>query len=390
VLKGAFKKANASVNPRKVLVVLQFTFAIILITSTVIVERQIQYALERDAGYNRTNLIWTWAQGDVDKHFNAIKNEILNSGAATSITRCANPITRRWRDSWGFSWQGSTKNDEKIDFVRLGSDADFVKTIGIKLLDGRDIDGYNYPTDSDAVLLNESAVKAMRLRNPVGQIIKAVDGTEQLHVIGVVKDFILESPYEKNINPMMICGPASNFGYAVHIKLNPSHTTAANLASLEKIFKQYNPQYPFEYMFVDESYAKKFSDTQRTGKLAALFAALTIFISCLGLFGLATYMAESRIKEIGVRKVLGASVFGITSLLSKDFLKLVMIALIIASPVAWWATNTWLQKYSYRVDVEWWVFLLAGLLSVVIALATISYQSIKAAIANPVKSLRTE
>ena len=390
VLKGTFKKVNASVNPRKVLVVLQFTFAIVLIISTIIVERQIKYALNRDAGYNQNNLIWVWAQGDVGKHFNAIKNEVLNSGVATSITRCANPITRRWRDSWGFSWSGSTKEDEKIDFVLLGSDAGFVKTIGINLLEGRDIDGYNYPTDSNAVLLNESAVKAMRLKNPVGQIIKTVDGTKQLHVIGVVKDFILESPYEKDINPMMICGPALNFGYAVHIKLNPSNTTATDLAALEKIFKEYNPQYPFEYVFVDESYAKKFSETQRTGRLAALFTALTIFISCLGLFGLAAYMAESRIKEIGVRKVLGASVFGITSLLSKDFLKLVIISLIIASPVAWWAMVTWLQKYSYRVEVDWWVFLLAGILSVVIALATISYQSIKAAIANPVKSLRTE
>lgn len=390
VLKGTFKKANASVNPRKVLVVLQFTFAIILIISTIIIERQIQYALNRDNGYNRNNLIWTWAQGDVDKHFNAIKNEILNSGAATSITRCANPITRRWRDNSGFSWQGSTKEDEKIDFVRLGSDAGFVKTIGVRLLEGRDIDGYNYPTDSTAVLLNESAVRTMRLNNPVGQIIKTVDGTEQLHVIGVVKDFVLESPYEKDINPMMICGPASNFGYAVHIKLNPSNTTAANLARLEKIFKQYNPQYPFEYVFVDESYAKKFSDTKRTGKFAALFAGLTIFISCLGLFALAAYMAENRTKEIGVRKVLGASAIRITTLLSKDFLKLVIISVVIAFPIAWFAMNKWLNGYSYRIQIEWWVFVTAGLLSVIIALLTISFQAIRAAVANPVKSLRTE
>ena len=189
---------------------------------------------------------------------------------------------------------------------------------------------------------------------------------------------------------MMIVGPADNFFQIIHMKLNPANSTTDNIAKAEKIFKQYNPQYPFDYVFADESYANKFKEQQRTGTLAALFAGLTIFISCLGLFGLATYMAENRIKEIGVRKVLGASVFSITSLLSKDFLKLVIVSLLIASPVAWWAMDKWLQNYTYHINIEWWVFAGAGLLSVLIALATVSYQSIKAAIANPVKSLRTE
>lgn len=390
VLKGTFKKVNAAVNPRKVLVVLQFTFAIILIICTIIVQRQIQYALNRDAGYNRNDLIYTFAQGEVDKHFNAIKSDVLNSGAAVSITRCANPITKRWSDSWGFAWDGSTKADEKINFVRLGSDVDFVKTIGVKLLQGRDIDVYNYPTDSNAIMLNEAAVKAMRLKNPLGATIKSADGDGQWHVIGVVKNFILESPYQKDINPMMIFGPGTDHGYVVHLRLNPKNTTADNLARIEKVFKTYNPQYPFEYVFTDESYAKKFSDTERTGNLAALFAALTVFISCLGLFALAAYMAESRTKEIGVRKVLGASAITITTLLSKDFLKLVIISVIIASPVAWFAMSKWLDSYTYRIGIEWWVFAAAGLSSVLIALATISFQAIKAAIANPVKSLRTE
>jgi len=189
---------------------------------------------------------------------------------------------------------------------------------------------------------------------------------------------------------MMINGPGGNYFQVLHMKLNAGNNTSDNIAKMEKIFKQYNPQYPFEYIFTDDAYAKKFREQQRTGTLASLFAGLTIFISCLGLFGLATYMAENRIKEIGVRKVLGASVLSITSLLSKDFLKLVTISLLIASPVAWWAMHKWLANYTYRVDIEWWVFAGAGLLSVLIALATISYQSIKAAIANPVKSLRTE
>lgn len=391
VLKGTFKKAEAAINPRKVLVVVQFTFAIVLIISTLIVQKQIQHTLNRDAGYNRNNLIYMFGQGDVDKHFNLIKNDLLKSGAVVSVTRCANPITKRWSDSWGFVWQGSTRQDEKTDFVRLGADADFVKTIGVKLIAGRDIDIYNYSTDSNAVLLNESAVKTMRLQHPLGAIIKSADdNTQQWHVVGVIKDFILESPYQRDINPMMIFGPGSSSGYVLHLKLNAANNTAANISKIEKVFKAYNPQYPFEYVFADESYAKKFNDTQRTGKLASLFAGLTIFISCLGLFALAAYSAENRTKEIGVRKVLGASVFNITSLMSKDFLKLVIISFVIASPIAWFAMQKWLDDYTYRISMQWRIFVAAGLLSVIIALVTIIFHVLKAAISNPVKSLRTE
>ena len=388
VLKGTFKKMNAAVTPRKVLVVLQFTFAIILIISTIIIEHQIQFAQNRDAGYNRENLIYAFSQGDVDKNYLLIKNELLSTGTAVSVTKSANPITQRWSDSWGYSWAGSTKEDEKTDFVRLGADADFVKTIGVKLIAGRDIDIYNYPTDTSAVLLNEAAVKAMRLKDPVGQLIKN-DGSD-LHVVGVIKDFILESPFEKKISPMMVNGP-DHFFQVIHIKLNPAAGgTHASLAKAEAIFKKYNPQYPFEYAFADDSYAKKFKEQERTGVLAMLFAGLTIFISCLGLFGLASYTAENRIKEIGVRKVLGASVGSVTALLSKDFLALVLLAFLIASPIAWYAMHAWLQGYTYKVNIEWWVFALTGSVSVIIALVTVSFQAIKAALANPVRSLRTE
>jgi putative ABC transport system permease protein len=391
VLKGTFKKVNALVTPRKILVVLQFSFAIILIISTIIVEHQIQFAQNRDAGYNRNNLVYAFTQGEVDKNYLLIKNDLLKSGAVVSLSKSANPITQRWSDSWGFSWEGSTETDKKLDFVRLGTDADFIKTIGVTLKEGRDIDVYNYPTDSTAVMLNETAVASMHLQNPIGQIIRSGgDGDRKFHVVGIVKDFILESPFEKKVNAMMIMGPANDFFQVIHMKLNSAHSTSENIAKMEKIFKQYNPQYPFEYVFADESYARKFKEQQRTGVLATLFACLTIFISCLGLFGLATYMAENRTKEIGVRKVLGASVFSITSLLSKDFLKLVCTALVIASPVAWWAMHKWLQNYTYHVDIEWWVFAGAGIISILIALLTVSYQSVRAAVANPVKSLRTE
>lgn len=393
VLKGTFKKVNALVAPRKVLVVIQFSFAIILIIATSIVVRQIKHGLNRESGYDRKNLIYAFTQGDVDKHFASIKGELLNSGAVTSLTRSANPITQRWSDSWGFAWDGSTEADGKIDFLRLGSDADFAKTIGIKIIEGRDIDYYKFPTDSSAVLLNESAVKAMRLKDPIGTQIRWVGDTSgaSVHVVGVIKDFIIESPFQESINPLMVFGLGrQDFAQVIHMKLNAAHDDAANIATIEKIFKKFNPEYPFDYAFADESYANKFKDTQRMGTLASLFAGLTIFISCLGLFGLAAYMAESRIKEIGVRKVLGASVMGIAALLSKEFLKLVLISFVIATPIAWYFMNKWLAEYSYRINVEWWIFLLAGLASIFIAILTVSYQAISAARANPVKSLRSE
>jgi ABC-type antimicrobial peptide transport system permease subunit len=251
---------------------------------------------------------------------------------------------------------------------------------------GRDFNLKEYTTDSVAMILNESAVKAMGFKNSLGQIVK--DDGISWHVIGVIKDFILESPYTP-ITPMIIEGAKAGFS-TVNIRLNDANTTAQNLKKAETIFKRYNPEYPFEYNFVDEDYARKFDDEKRTGTLAALFAGLTIFISCLGLFGLATYMAENRVKEIGVRKVLGASVTSVVSLLSKDFLRLVIIAFLIAAPIAWWAMYKWLQSYPYRVSIQWWVFVLAGVLSMGIAVATVSWQAIRAAVANPARSLRSE
>lgn len=386
VLKGTFKAANALVTPRKVLVVLQFTFAIALIICTLIVEQQIKFAQQRDAGFNRDQLVFTNLSGDIDKNYLLIKNELLSSGAAVSVTKSMSPITQRYSDGWGWSWTGSNADDNKTDFVRMASDADFVKTMGTKLIAGRDIDVYNYPTDSTAMLLNETAVKIMRLKNPVGTIVNA-DGS-QWHVVGVLKDFIYQSPYDK-VQQLAVLGTKSWFNI-MHFKLNPANSTEKNLALAEKIFKKYNPQYPFEYKFVDEEYALKFEEQKRTGTLAALFAGLTIFISCLGLFGLATYMAENRIKEIGVRKVLGASVTNIATLLSKDFIVLVVVAILIASPIAWWSMSQWLSDFNYRIDISLWIFFVAGFLAIIISIITVSFQAIKAAVANPVKSLRTE
>jgi len=386
VLKGTFKKAHALVTPRKILVVLQFTFAIILIICTIIVKQQINYAQNRESGYNKDNLVFHFLTGDLEKNYNLVKNDLLASNAAVSVTKTSAPLTQSWSDGWGQEWEGKDPND-KTDFRRYNADQDLVKTIGLTLVKGRDFNLKEYPTDSTAMMINESALKVFKFKEPLGQIIK--DNGRQWHIVGVFKDFILESPYQPT-RPMLVYGLKSNWFGVVQIKLNGKNKTEANLKTAEAIFKKYNPEYPFEYKFVDEDYAKKFESEQTTGKLSGIFSVLTIFISCLGLFGLATYMAENRIKEIGIRKVLGASVTHITALLSRDFFILILISFAIASPISWWFMHNWLMGYPYRTDIELWVFLLAAGLSFFIAFISVSSQSIKAAMANPVKSLRTE
>ncbi len=385
VLKGTFKKANALIAPRKVLVVLQFTFAITLIICTIIVKQQIDYAKERQTGYDKNNLVYFYLSDNIVKNYSSLKNDLLQSGIANSVTKTSAPLTQSWSDGWNQEWEGKNPNDE-TDFEKYNEDGGLGKTAGLQFIMGRDIDVQKYPTDSTAMILNESALKVMKFKNPIGQIVR--DNGQQWHVIGVIKDFILESPYQQ-IYPMLIYGPKSSFSIIL-VKLNNKNTIAKNLKATEAIVKKYDPEYLFICNFIDEEYAAKFADERRTGTLAGLFAGLTILISCLGLFGLATYMAEARIKEIGVRKVLGASVTSITALLSKDFVKLIIISIIIASPIAWFAMNKWLQGYNYRINISWFVFIASGLLAIVIAMLTVSFQAIKAAMANPVKSLRTE
>jgi ABC-type antimicrobial peptide transport system permease subunit len=226
----------------------------------------------------------------------------------------------------------------------------------------------------------------MGFSDPIGQLIQ--DNGQDWTVIGVIKDFILHSPFAKT-QPMVIEGAHGWFN-VIHFRLNPTNSVSTNLKKAETIFKKFNPSYPFDYTFVDQAYASKFEEEKKMGSLAALFAGLTIFISCMGLFGLATYMAATRFKEIGIRKVLGASVASITSLLSKDFLKLVLISFLVASPIAWILMNQWLKGYAYKTSIDVWVFVATGFLSLTIALLTTSIQAIKAAISNPVKSLKSE
>ncbi|HVX26723.1 MAG TPA: ABC transporter permease [Parafilimonas sp.] len=388
IFKKQFKKTNAAISPRKILVVVQFTFAVILIISTIIIRNQIIYAEDRDKGYSNNNLVQVDFVGDIDKNYSLIKQELMSSGIASSVTKNMSGITDGGAHSWGLRWANEMPADTNTALTLYSSDADLVKTTGMHLIEGRDIDIYKYPSDSFSVVLNEAAVKLMGFKNPVGQIITNPFENRNWQVIGVVKNYVEGSPYDE-IPPTIIMGPGAWFT-AMHIKFNPSLSTSDALAKTEAIFEKYNPAYPFDYKFVDQEYANKFADEQHTKTMAGLFAFLSIFISCLGLFGLSAYVAESRTKEIGVRKVLGATVFNITKLLSFDFIKLVCIAIVIATPVAWYAMNKWLQDYTYRINISWVIFFIAGLLAIAIALITVSFQSIKAAISNPVESLRTE
>ncbi len=385
ILKGSVKTVNALVTPRKVLVIAQFSFAIILIVATIIVRQQIQKAQDRQSGYAKDNLVYHFTEGESAKNYTLIKNELLNSGTALSVTMTSSPVTEGWSNTWTIEWLGKDAKDRTV-INRFCADDAVTQTLGLQLVAGRDFDLKSFPTDSNAALLNESAVKCMGFKEPLGQIIK--DNGRDWHVVGIIKDFIINSPYHP-LEPMLIEG-ANGWFNVIHIKLNGKNPTEKNIASLKAIFKKYNPDYEVNYRFADEEYARKFNDEKRTGTLATLFALLTIVISCLGLFGLASYMAENRIKEIGVRKVLGASVANITTLLSKDFLKLVLVSFVIAVPVAYWAMHAWLQNFPYRITIHWWVFVMAGLSAIFIALFTVIFQAIKAAIANPVKALRAE
>lgn len=385
VLKGSFLRVDAAFSPRKALVVFQFTIAILLIICTLIIHRQVQYGKDRENGYEKNNLIYLMIKDDMEKNYSLIKNELLSQRIAASITKNMSPITEIWSTTMGVEWQGKPEGD-KTSFDRFTADEQLVQTAGLKLVKGRDFDLGKYPTDSTAMLLNESAVKAMGFEDAIGQIVN--DNGIDWHVVGVVQDFIIRSPYSP-INPLLIEG-AKGWSSVLHIKFDESLSTAQALTKTEEVFKKYNPSYPFEYNFVDEAYAVKFKESQRIGSLAALFAFLTIFISCLGLFGLAAYTAENRTKEIGVRKVLGASILSVTNLLSKEFMLLVSISCLIAFPIAYWTMDKFLENYPYRITIGWGVFIVAAMGALALALLTVSSQAIKAALANPVDSLRNE
>lgn len=386
VLKGIFRAGRFAAIPRKALVVVQFTVSIILIIATIIVFRQIQFAKNRPIGYSRDGLVTLpMVTGDIHSHFDVVKSELINCGAIAAMAESQSPTTAVWQTNAGFDWKGKDPG-LSVEFPNTEVSVDYGKTVGWQFKDGRDF-SREFLTDSVGFVLNETAVKFMGLKTPVGEIVKW-DG-EPFKVIGVIKDMLVESPYEP-VRPSIFHLASSDPGNVVIVKINPAISAGEAVHKIETVFKKYNPAQPFDYQFVDEEYAKKFGNEQRIGKLASFFAILAIFISCLGLFGMASFVAEQRTKEIGVRKILGASVFNLWRLLSKDFVLLVFLSCAIAIPVAYYFLHEWLQKYEYRTEISWWIFVVAGSGTLIITLLTVSYQAIKAAVANPVKSLRTE
>ncbi|RYE27523.1 MAG: FtsX-like permease family protein [Sphingobacteriaceae bacterium] len=385
VLKGTFRLGRLASLPRKVLVVLQFTVSVILIVGTIIVFRQIEFAKDRPVGYSRDGLLTIGVSTDnIHKHFEAVKNELKNSGAVTQLAESSSGTTYVNEVDNGFSWQGKAPVLQG-DFGVVYVSADFGKTVNWQVDQGRDFSN-SFLTDSTGIILNETAAKFIGLKEPLGKTI-TWDG-KAYHVIGIVKDLVMQSPYAPVFRTVFVLSHDSDG--LVNIRINPIVNPHEAIGKISAVFKKYNPEQPFNYKFTDEEYAKKFENEARIGKLAGFFTMLAIFISCLGLFGMASFMAEQRRKEIGVRKVLGASVLNLWGLLSKEFVVLILIALLIASPVAYFFMQTWLQDYEYRTEISWWIFVVTGLGALLITMATISFQAVKAALVNPVRSLRSE
>jgi putative ABC transport system permease protein len=394
VLKGAIRLGRFAALPRKILVVVQFTVSVVLIIGTIVVYQQIQYARNRPVGYNREGLI-TVSMNDPNYKgkYELLKSELVNTSMVTDVALSSSPLTAIWSNSGGFNWRG--KDPEKAsNFSVTEVTHDLGKMVGWKFIAGRNF-SKEFATDSAAVIINEAAANYIGLKSksgngPVGEFIKTEDGKQSWQIIGVIKDVVTESPYDPVRRGFYFLDYHYTDASQMVIKMKSTVSANAALPEIGNVFKRLVPSASFDYKFVDDEYATKFSAEQRVGKLANLFAILAIFISCLGLFGLASFVAEQRTKEIGIRKVLGASVANLWQLLSKDFVILVIISCLVAAPIAWYFMSGWLQKYEYRTEISWWIFIAAGFGALAITLLTVSYQAIRAALMNPVNSLRSE
>jgi putative ABC transport system permease protein len=390
-LKGLFKVGGSSISFRKVLVVAQFSISIILIITTVIVFQQLHYIQNKSLGYNRDRVVTMSYTNEVARQYDAFRSELLKNAAYKDMTRSSRIPTGRLLDNMGASTlAGDSLQPVTTDIKFVSTDYDFVNTFGISVAAGRFF-SRDYGMDTASFVINESTVKALGWKNANAAIGKDFKyGGQRGHIIGVLKDFHFESMHQA-IAPMILVmfPPSQPYFNNLSIKLTGSNL-ASTLGYLETSWKKYFPETPLDYTFLDDNFDKLYESEQKQGTLFTVFACVAIFIACLGLFGLSAFAISQRIKEIGVRKVLGADVSGIVGLLSKDFLILVGVAAVMAFPIAWYAMNNWLQDFAYRVNIQWWVFVVAGIVAALIAFVTVSFQAIKAAVANPVKSLRTE
>ncbi len=392
VLKGTFRAGRWAAMPRKVLVITQFTVSVALIISTIVVYRQIQFAKDRPVGYDREGLIMLdMRSDDFYGKYDLFRTELLNTGVVSNMSESMGKVTEVVSGNNGFDWKGRNPDKDK-SFGTLAVTHEHGKTVGWQFIAGRDF-SRSFVTDSSGVVINETAAKYMELQNPVGETITWKWGDSKpipYTILGVINDMVMASPYEPVEPTMFFIKPLNGGVSCINIRVKPGVAMSKALPKIEAVFKKLISSVPFDYQFTDEDYASKFAAEERIGKLAGFFTILAVFISCLGLFGLASFVAEQRTKEIGIRKVLGASAFNLWRLLSNEFVLLVVIALFIAVPVAYYFMHGWLQDYTYRANLSWWIFTAACAGAILVTLLTISFQVVKAAIANPIKSLRTE
>ncbi|WP_420581532.1 ABC transporter permease [Reichenbachiella sp.] len=382
-LKGTIKIGKGATSPRKVLVVMQFGFSILLLVSTVVIFRQIELVKDRDLGYDQSNLISVDYSDELAENYEILKNQLLQSGAVESVTRSNSRITSINSNNF-LSWPGKPEN-LKVIFTTISTEYDYAKTMGIKVLHGRDF-SKEFSTDTSAIVINKAALDLMGLEDPIGTTLDLWG--EKRHLIGVVDNVIMGSPY-KEVKPMfMIVNP--DWINAITIRLKNGDRLNENLKTVEALFDRYNPAYPFDYQFADVEFQRKFDTINMIQNLATIFSILAIFITGLGLFGLASFTAEQRTKEIGIRKVLGASITGLIALMSKDFSKLVLVGFVLSAPVTWYLLDQYLERYPIRVDVQWWIFPVIGLIALIFSLLIVGNQALRVARSNPARSLRDE
>lgn len=384
VLKGKVHVSRSSATPREVLVTLQFGFSILLVIAAVVVYQQISHLRQRDVGYDRNNLLLIWTTSDIEKNYQPLKTELLASGLVESMTKSNSPVTAIFSTNTLDDWPGRQPG-QRIEFTTIATEYDYTKTLGIKMLQGRDFSP-EHKSDTSALVVNQATVDILNLQNPIGETVTMWE--QKWQIIGVTENILMGSA-SRPIDPMiMVMSPT--WSSTITVRLSESDRIQESLAGVETIFRKHNPAYPFEYRFADVEFEKKFSTFTMIGRLSNVFTALTLMITALGLFGLASFATEQRSKEISIRKVMGASVSSLVILITRDFSRLVLIAFLIAAPLGWYFMNNFLERYTIRIEVPVWVLPVAGLSALLLTLSIVGVQALKSAVANPVDALRSE